>query len=186
MNKDERTTMYTATTTKPLYICGGRAAERFEAAARVDTNWEEGEHGLLVVPSGTVGALYRKKDLVMFKPSDVRAAVPTACLSQSVTMEAHDDDTECAAVSLDSLVLELAVPACFDLVGREMGKYRCATCGSESVEHAVWQPLNGGSAGPAFGDWCSDENSWCQDCDASARVLAPWEDDEDDDGILWN
>ena len=182
-----QSTMYPATTTRPLYICGGRAAERFEAAARVDTDWEEGDHGLMVVPAGTRGALYRKKGLVMFKPSDVRTAIPTACLSQSVTIEPYEaGEEECAAVSLDSLVLEMAVPDCFDLVGREMGKYRCAVCRSEEVEHAVWQSLNSEAIGPAFGDWCSDENSWCRACDSNVRVLAPWEDDENDDGIIWN
>ena len=185
--------MYAVTTTKPLYVCGGRAAERFEAAARVDTDWEEGPHGLFTVPDGTKGALYRREGgLVMFRPADVRMAIPTACLAHTVSEELVEKvGTDLpghaySTVSLQSLVLELAVPSCFTLVGRSMGKYRCATCGSENVEHAVWKALNESEYGPAFGEWCSPDegNSWCKDCDDATRLLAPWEDPDLE--LQWN
>jgi hypothetical protein len=181
--------LYSVATSTPLYVCGGSAAERFEAAARADTDWEEGEHGLFAIPKGTKGAIYRRKGgLVMFKPSIVRLPIPTACLAHTVTKELVEACSErrVPTVSHQSLVLELAVPECFDLVGRDMSRYRCATCGSENVEHAVWVSLNSAVHGPAFGEWCSpdEENSWCKDCDNNARLLAPWEDADLE--LKWN
>jgi hypothetical protein len=63
--------------------------------------------------------------------------------------------------------------------------YRCVSCGSTSVSHAMWVGLNDEDVGDFFGSWCYGDNSYCSACDGTEiedySVYEDYEHEENDE-----